>query len=182
MSRARPFLVLLCAFALLQAPGMAGARATQPAALSAGPARAAQAETAIAPRRLDDILPPAPSVVHLWATWCTPCRRELPELARFRQTLPAGLEERMIVISVDTRQPEDVRQFLDTELGLPDFRTDLIDAAEAGRRFRITGYPVTLFLDAGGAEVLRISGAAAWQDGDFRSRVIGHLAGDASRP
>ncbi|WP_339756759.1 TlpA disulfide reductase family protein [uncultured Hoeflea sp.] len=140
-------------------------------------AAASKSETAphALPDRLDEILPDKPLILHLWATWCAPCRSELPELADFRAALPAGLGARLIVVSVDTRPRADVRRFLESDVDLPGFQTYLVDPAEAGSRFQIIGYPLTLFLDRDGAVTRRISGAAPWPDTDFRSQMIEHL-------
>ena len=127
------------------------------------------------PDRLDEILTDAPLILHLWATWCAPCRGELPELAEFRASLPPELNARLIVVSVDTRPLSEVRRFLDADMDLRGFHTYRADPTEAGGRFQITGYPLTLFLDRDGAVTRRISGAAPWPDESFRSQVVEHL-------
>jgi len=129
------------------------------------------------PDRLEHILPAgAPLIVHFWATWCVPCRGELPELAEFRQALPSELSARLVVVSVDKRPRAQVRRFLDSDIDLPEFQTYLIDPTEAGSRFQIIGYPLTLFLTPDGAVVRRISGAAPWPDKTFQLQVTGHLS------
>ena len=127
------------------------------------------------PDRLDAILPDGPLILHLWATWCAPCRAELPELAAFRAVLPADLGDRLVVVSVDTRPLAEVRRFLDGDMALPGFETYRVDPAEAGGRFQVIGYPLTLFLDRDGAVTRRISGAAPWPDAGFRSQALEHL-------
>ncbi|MDP2733410.1 MAG: TlpA disulfide reductase family protein [Hoeflea sp.] len=142
--------------------------------------RVAEAEPsglAGAPDRLEDILPAgAPLIVHFWATWCVPCRGELPELAEFRQALPPELSARLVVVSVDKRPRVQVRRFLESDIDLPEFQTYLIDPAEAGSRFQIIGYPLTLFLSPDGTVARRISGAAPWPDKAFRRQVLEHLS------
>ncbi|MBC7283426.1 TlpA disulfide reductase family protein [Hoeflea sp.] len=174
MRRAALCLACMAGLALAAAPATeAGAGIASTTAASAD--EAGPEAVAAAPDRLDEILPEAPLILHLWATWCAPCRAELPELADFRAALPASLKARLVVVSVDTRPRADVRRFLDADMDLPGFQTYRADPAEAGGRFQITGYPLTLFLDRDGAVTRRISGAAPWPDEGFRGQAIEHL-------
>ncbi len=91
-----------------------------------------------------------PLVVNLWATWCPPCRRELPMLASAARSNPDVLF--YFVDQGETR--ETVRSYLDE-------RTDLVlngvlldQAGELSNRFAAVGLPVTLFFDAKGNHVL----------------------------
>ncbi|WP_161785031.1 TlpA disulfide reductase family protein [Hoeflea sp. BAL378] len=169
-------LCLACAaaLALAAAPATAVAGGVS-STVAAGTADAGADAVLAAPDRLDAILPDAPLILHLWATWCAPCRAELPELAAFRATLPADLGDRLVVVSVDTRPLAEVRRFLEGDMDLPDFETYRVDPAEAGSRFQVTGYPLTLFLDRDGAVTRRISGAAPWPDEGFRDQALEHL-------
>jgi len=133
------------------------------------------ADTASAVDRLETILPDAPLVVHFWATWCVPCRAEQPELADFRDGLPEELGTRLVVVSVDKRPRADVERFLGSDMELHGFQTYLVDPAEAGSRFQIKGYPLTLFLTADGTVIRRVSGAAPWASETFRAQVREHL-------
>jgi len=86
-----------------------------------------------------------PMLVNLWASWCGPCRQELPEFQRFAQR--AG--DRVRVVGVDTRDSDAAGRSLVAELHL-DFAM-LVDPegrllAAVGR----TALPLTLFVDAHG--------------------------------
>ena len=86
-----------------------------------------------------------PSVVNLWATWCPPCRREMPVLAKAQRREPG-----VVFVFANQREgPEVIRRYLDAE-GL-ELRNVLLDAE--GRLPRETGspgLPTTLFYDAQG--------------------------------
>jgi thiol-disulfide isomerase/thioredoxin len=95
-----------------------------------------------------------PVVVNLWATWCPPCRRELPLLQQ-AQSEHADLH----VVFVDQGEtPEQVTRFLGAQ-GLP-LRNVLLDPAlSAGAAFGQRALPTTLFFDAGGRLVATRVGA-----------------------
>ena len=86
-----------------------------------------------------------PTVINLWATWCAPCRREMPALAQAERAHP---EVRFLLINQGEGEAK-VRDFLKRE-GLS-FHHMLLDPAMATQRhYRTVGIPVTLFLHADG--------------------------------
>jgi len=86
-------------------------------------------------------------VLAFWASWCAPCRVELPELARIAiQLEEEGAPVTLVAVSVDDRQ-RDYHRFQE--------RTDLEGLVVAwspdmGRRFRVTSLPTTLIVDPAG--------------------------------
>ena len=137
----------------------ASARAAELAPLDGGPART-----------LAEIANGRPVVLHLWATWCAPCREELPALDRF-----AGDGGKVVAVSVDTRSPESVARWLD-ELGV-DLRGWLDVRRALPTRFGVRAYPTTLLLDEEGREVSRIVGPVAWDDPAMRAGMNAHVEG-----
>ncbi|HEX5741960.1 MAG TPA: TlpA disulfide reductase family protein [Pilimelia sp.] len=86
-----------------------------------------------------------PAVVNLWATWCPPCRAELPVLQRFADRTPG-----VHVVGVVTEDRPDWAADLGRELGLR--FPQLVDSGGALRRaVGAPGLPATVLLDAGGA-------------------------------
>lgn len=84
-------------------------------------------------------------VLNFWATWCSPCRVEMPDLQERAQRWP----DRLVVVGVDFDEPEvDVRAFRD-ELGLT-FPLVLDPGAQVQELYRIVGYPTTVFIDEEG--------------------------------
>lgn len=94
-----------------------------------------------------------PVLLNVWATWCPPCREEMPALQALHERYgPRGL--RILGVSVDSRGSEQtIRRFL--EEGGYTF-TILHDASDAvSRQFRTIGVPETFLIDADGRIVRR---------------------------
>jgi thiol-disulfide isomerase/thioredoxin len=86
-----------------------------------------------------------PTVVNFWATWCPPCRREMPAMAKVQANRP-GVN---FVFVNQGESKETVDQFLSA--GRLDLKNVLLDRSQAvARGFSVMGYPTTLFFDASG--------------------------------
>lgn len=86
-----------------------------------------------------------PTVINLWASWCPPCRREMPAFAAAQAANP---DVNFVFLNQAEAKPE-VTRFLKDHA--PALRNVLIDpGAEASREFSNRGLPATLFLDAQG--------------------------------
>jgi thiol-disulfide isomerase/thioredoxin len=109
--------------------------------------------------------------LNFWATWCAPCREEIPAL----QTLARDLAARgLVVLAVNYEErPDVVRAFArDTDLGL----AVLLDAdGAAARQYRVTGLPASFFVDRGGALVGSVFGVRDWRGPAARVYVDGLL-------
>jgi len=84
-------------------------------------------------------------IVNFWATWCPPCRQELPVLQRV-----AASEPDVVVLEVDLMEPGDkARSFLDS-LGLDRLQPVLDSDGATTRRFGVLSLPSTFFVDKDG--------------------------------
>lgn len=98
-------------------------------------------------------------LLNLWATWCAPCRTEMPSMERLHEELgPLGL--RIVAVSVDAVGPEDVMAFVN-ELGLTfDILHDQSQAIE--RRYQTSGLPETFVINREGEIVHWEIGPVEW--------------------
>jgi thiol-disulfide isomerase/thioredoxin len=112
-------------------------------------------------------------LVNLWATWCVPCRREMPALDRLQAKL-GGKDFEVVAINIDTRDPEKPKNFLkEAKLTRLDYFTDqkakvFQDLKAIGRAL---GMPTSVLVDAQGCEIGTIAGPAEW-DGDDAVKLI----------
>ena len=107
-------------------------------------------------------------LLNLWATWCVPCRKEMPALDALQQKLGSP-DFQVVAINIDTRDPDKPKAFL-KELGIdklayyadPTAKT-FQDLKAIGRAF---GMPTTLLVDRQGCEIGTIAGPAEWASDD----------------
>lgn len=99
-------------------------------------------------------------VLNLWATWCAPCREEMPSLDRL-QTQFADRDVVVLALSVDRAGPDRVRQFL-AEIGVDAVHVYRDPKAAATRTLKVPGLPATILVDRQGREAGRVLGIAVW--------------------
>jgi thiol-disulfide isomerase/thioredoxin len=88
-------------------------------------------------------------LLNFWATWCAPCRLEMPAF----QSLSEQLADELVVVAVNNAEaPSDVQSFVD-ELNLS-FEILLDPEAEVQRLYKVRGFPTTFFIDPKG--IIRI--------------------------
>jgi thiol-disulfide isomerase/thioredoxin len=107
-------------------------------------------------------------LLNLWATWCVPCRKEMPALDALQQRLGSPDFE-VVAVNIDTRDPDKPKAFL-KELGISKLAyyadstaKTFQDLKAIGRAF---GMPTTLLVDRQGCELGTIAGPAEWASDD----------------
>ena len=107
-------------------------------------------------------------LVNLWATWCVPCRKEMPALESL-QTRLGGPDFEVVAVNIDTRDPEKPRNFLKeanlTRLGyFTDQKAKVFQDLKAiGRAL---GMPTSVLVDGEGCEIATLAGPAEWSSDD----------------
>jgi len=108
-------------------------------------------------------------LVNLWATWCAPCRREMPALDRLQKKL-GGPRFEVLAISVDRKGAEASEVFLE-ETGTTSLALYVDPASRAIAALKAPGLPLSVLLDRNGNEIGRLIGPAEW-DSDEAVRLI----------
>jgi thiol-disulfide isomerase/thioredoxin len=107
-------------------------------------------------------------LLNLWATWCVPCRKEMPALDRLQAKL-GGKDFEVVAINIDTRDPEKPKTFLkEAKLTRLNYFSDekakvFQDLKAIGRAL---GMPTSVLVDAQGCEIGTIAGPAEWDSED----------------
>jgi thiol-disulfide isomerase/thioredoxin len=107
-------------------------------------------------------------LLNLWATWCVPCRKEMPALEALQAKL-GGENFEVVAINIDTRDPDKPKNWLKdvgiTKLGYYADPTAKVfqDLKEVGKAF---GMPTTLLVDPQGCEIAALAGPAEWASED----------------
>jgi thiol-disulfide isomerase/thioredoxin len=110
-------------------------------------------------------------LLNIWATWCQPCRVEMPALERLAQKL-ATTDFRVVAVSVDVSDSSTVMGFV-RDLGLSfDILHDPSRRVE--QRYRTTGVPETFVIDRHGVIVKKVIGAVSW-DSPVNENLIRRL-------
>ncbi len=98
-------------------------------------------------------------LVNLWATWCAPCRHEMPSLERLQTRL--GDKIAILAISEDRGGSKAVAPFI-AKLGLKVVKTYLDPESTVGRAFKVDGLPTSFLIDRQGRVLGRVEGEAEW--------------------
>ena len=117
-------------------------------------------------------------LVNLWATWCVPCRKEMPALDALQRS-QGGPDFEVVAVNVDTARLDRPAEFL-KQNGIADLAlyadpsADVLQALK--RQGGLLGLPTTLLIDRNGCELGRMAGPAEWASPDGQA-VIRALRG-----
>lgn len=113
-------------------------------------------------------------LLNIWATWCPPCREEMPTLDRLQATL-GGPGFEVVALSIDEGGLSVVQAFM-RRAGIQHLRPYVDGSGDARSMFSGTGVPLTLLVDRDGREVSRKLGPAVWDHPEVL-RLIRSLVG-----
>jgi len=107
-------------------------------------------------------------LLNLWATWCVPCRKEMPTLDALEAKL-GGPDFQVVAVNIDTRDPEKPKEFL-KQIGASKLSYYADSSAKAFQELksvgRAFGMPTTVLVDPHGCEIGTIAGPAEWASDD----------------
>ena len=113
-------------------------------------------------------------LVNLWATWCAPCRKEMPDLATLQKELGSDQFE-VVAISVDRKGAEASAAFL-KETGADNLRLYVEPSTRIVTDLQSPGLPATILIDRQGREIGRLLGPAHWASPEAIALIKAALA------
>jgi thiol-disulfide isomerase/thioredoxin len=114
------------------------------------------------------------ALVNLWATWCAPCRKEMPDLSRLEKEMGSDQFE-VVAISVDRKGAEASAAFL-KETGVDNLKLYIEPTTKIVNDLQSAGLPATLLIDRQGRELGRILGPADWASPEAQALIKAALA------
>ncbi|MCU0801919.1 MAG: TlpA family protein disulfide reductase [Rhodobacteraceae bacterium] len=111
-------------------------------------------------------------VLNFWATWCAPCRHEMPSLDRLQAAIP---ELAVLPVATGRNSAEGITRFYE-EAAVTGLPVLLDPKSELARAMGVLGLPVTVIVNPEGAEVARLIGDAAWDSADAQTVLKAMMA------
>lgn len=108
-------------------------------------------------------------LLNLWATWCAPCREEMPALNRLQQDLGSDAFE-VVALSLDRQGLDASKKFLD-EVKATALKPYIDATAKQGTALKLVGMPTTILINRDGLEVGRLAGPAEWDSADAKALI-----------
>jgi thiol-disulfide isomerase/thioredoxin len=112
-------------------------------------------------------------LLNLWATWCVPCRKEMPALAALQQKL-GGPSFEVVAVNIDTRDPDKPKAWLQ-QAGVTGLAYYADASAHAFQELKAigkaVGMPTSLLIDGAGCEIASLAGPAEWASDDALALV-----------
>ena len=115
-------------------------------------------------------------LVNFWATWCAPCRKEMPMLSEI-QTDFGGDDFEVVTIATGRNLPPAIDRFF-AEIGVENLPKYLDPRSALARDMAVLGLPITLILNPNGQEIARMRGDAEW-NGESARAVLKALLTEA---
>ncbi|MBV7395445.1 TlpA family protein disulfide reductase [Mameliella sediminis] len=115
-------------------------------------------------------------VVNFWATWCAPCRKEMPMLSELQEEL-GGEGFEVLTIATSRNPPAKMKAFFD-EIGVTNLPLHRDPKSMLARQMGVLGLPVTVILNPEGQEVARLTGDADWSSDSARAVLEALMGGE----
>ena len=114
--------------------------------------------------------------LNFWATWCAPCRKEMPELSAL-QTDFGGDTFQVVTVATGRNPLPAMKKFFD-EIGIDNLPLHTDARQSFARSMGVLGLPVTLIMDPSGNEIARLQGEADWSSDSAVTIITTLIASD----
>jgi thiol-disulfide isomerase/thioredoxin len=111
-------------------------------------------------------------VLNFWATWCAPCRHEMPSLDRLQAAMP---QIAVLPVATGRNSVDGITSFY-AEAGIANLPVLRDPKSELARNMAVLGLPVTVIINPQGQEVARLIGDAEWDSADAQAILAAMIA------
>ena len=118
-------------------------------------------------------------LINFWATWCLPCREEMPSLSKIAEAI-GSKNFSVIIIATGRQSNEKVKAFID-EHNLYNLRSYRDPKGKLASKLGVLGLPTTIIIDKGSMEVARLIGSTDWNSVSAISLIEYLLAGHSNK-
>ena len=117
-------------------------------------------------------------LVNFWATWCAPCRKEMPMLSELQAEF-GGDDFEVVTIATGRNPVPGIQRFFE-EIGVDNLPLYLDPKQKLARDMAVLGLPITLILDPEGREIARMRGDAEWNSDSAKAIIQALIAAQES--
>jgi len=118
-------------------------------------------------------------LLNIWATWCVPCREEMPALDKL-QTELGGDQFEVVAVNIDKGGPDKAKTFLE-ETGATHLALYTDPTGKLFASVKTVGMPTTLLIDRNGKEIGRLIGPADWASAEAKRLIEAAIAAGKSK-
>jgi len=108
-------------------------------------------------------------LVNFWATWCAPCRKEMPELNALQKEF-GGDDFEVLTIATGRNSPAGIKKFF-AEAGIDSLPRHQDPRQALAGQMGVFGLPITVIIDPEGREIARLRGDAKWDSASAKQIV-----------
>lgn len=112
-------------------------------------------------------------LLNVWATWCAPCREEMPALSKLQTELGSD-KFQVVALAVDKSGVEGARKFLD-DIKAANLEAYADPTMKGGTRLGVIGMPTTILINGEGHEIGRLIGPAHWDSPEAKKLIEANL-------
>ncbi len=117
-------------------------------------------------------------LLNIWASWCVPCREEMPQLDKLQAEL-GGKDFEVVAVNIDRGGGDKAKKFLD-ETGATHLAPYTDPSGKLFAAVKAVGMPTTLLIDRDGKEIGRLVGPADWGSADAKRLIEAAIGGSPS--
>ncbi|MGR3805441.1 TlpA family protein disulfide reductase [Marinibacterium profundimaris] len=106
-------------------------------------------------------------LLNFWATWCAPCRKEMPQLSALQAEF-GGDDFEVVTLATGRNSPTGIVKFFE-EAGVDNLPRHQDPRQQVAREMAVLGLPITVLIDPQGQEIARLQGDADWHSDSARA-------------